>query len=125
MEDCELDMIPEMWKKGSLSKEEAVMKILERVYMNPGRFNLLDMDGDGEQELLVGFVDSEGYWFTEIWDYENSELRRMFHGDFSLHSTNGFLPYVEFYRRKDQQEPYSKQAYEYNLQKPSELLSIN
>jgi len=53
MEDLELDLIPQMLDQGKMTKEEAVMKILEGVYTNPGRFNLLDMEEDERSDFLI------------------------------------------------------------------------
>ena len=48
-----LDLLPLECKKKSLSYEEAAMKIMEVVYTNPGRFNLLDMDEDSRSDFLL------------------------------------------------------------------------
>jgi len=54
MEDCEeLDMVPQKVAEGGLSVEEAAMKVMEAVYTNPGRFNLLDMEEDARSDFLL------------------------------------------------------------------------
>ncbi len=52
--ECEiLDLIPERLERGELSKKEAAMKIMEVLYTNPGRFNLLDMEEDERSDFLL------------------------------------------------------------------------
>ncbi|MCR5047226.1 MAG: hypothetical protein K6A42_11680 [Treponema sp.] len=51
-----LDLIPARCEKGELSKKEAAMKIMEVVYTNPGRFNLLDMDEDERSDFLLEMI---------------------------------------------------------------------
>ncbi|MBO7122749.1 MAG: hypothetical protein J6V90_05660 [Treponema sp.] len=53
IEDCELDSIPKLLELGKMTKKEAVMKIMQVVYTNPGRFNLLDMDEDERSDFLL------------------------------------------------------------------------
>ncbi len=112
MEDCELDMIPEMWKKGSLSKEEAVMKILERVYMNPGRFNLLDMDEDERSDFLLSAVPK----FKGILDRYDKRLGPL--GAYLFYS----LPGIRLsWSRKKEEETASKRATRRNLKNIYEI----
>lgn len=54
MQDCEeLDDVPQKIAEGSMSVEDAAMKVMEAVYTNPGRFNLLDMTEDGRSDFLL------------------------------------------------------------------------
>lgn len=53
LEIDELDSIPAMRERGELTKERAAMKILEIVYTNPGRFNMLDMEEDERSDFLT------------------------------------------------------------------------
>ena len=53
IEDCELDSIPKLLERGKMTKKDAVMKIMQVVYTNPSRFNLLDMDEDERSDFLL------------------------------------------------------------------------
>ena len=54
MQVCEtLDKIPQVLAEGGMTVDEAAMKVLEVVYTNPGRFNLLDMAEDERSDFLL------------------------------------------------------------------------
>lgn len=53
MKNDELDLIPQMMEQGKLTKKEAVMKILEHIYKNLGRFDLLDLEEDDLSDFLM------------------------------------------------------------------------
>ena len=48
-----LDSLPQEWERGNVTVGSAAMKIMEIVYTNPGRFNLLDMDEDERSDFLL------------------------------------------------------------------------
>lgn len=48
-----LDSLPEKWKNGEIGLDQAAMKVMEIVYTNPGRFNLLDMEEDERSDFLL------------------------------------------------------------------------
>ncbi len=52
-EQDELDALPQKFKDGILTEKEAAMKMLEIIYMSPGRFNLMDMDEDERSDFLL------------------------------------------------------------------------
>ena len=112
MEDCELDLIPELWKQGKLSEEEAVMKMLEQVYINPGRFNLLDMDEDERSDFLLSAIPK----FKGILERYNKRLGPL--GAYLFYS----LPGIRLsWSRKMDEETASKRAAKRNLRSIYEI----
>ena len=55
-ENDALDFIPQKVESGRMTAKEAAMRILEEIYTNPGRFNLLDMDEDERSDFLLGIL---------------------------------------------------------------------
>lgn len=49
----DLDLLPQQWKSGQMDLEGAAMKVMEVIYTQPGRFNLLDMDEDERSDFLL------------------------------------------------------------------------
>ena len=68
---------------------------------------LVDMDGDGADELVLGYISPIDVTSTrfddgvEIWSYRDGELVCDYRDCFALYGTDGYTPYVELYERND------------------------
>ena len=68
---------------------------------------LIDMNGDGADELLLGYMTPSAKYQgnfdcgIQVWRNIGSQLTCDYQGPVSVHGTNGFLPYVEIVAKAD------------------------
>ena len=69
---------------------------------------LIDMDGDGKNELILSYQTFDNPATTdlcvqsvEVWSYRNNMLTCDYRGKLSQHGSNGFFPYLEIVQRND------------------------